>query len=57
MLNKEYEIVFFGHRKIFKEKEIRQRLLDCIEQHILNGAKRFKVGTHGEFDSLALSVC
>lgn len=57
MINNDYEIVFFGHRKIYKENIIRQRLLDCVELHILNGAKRFKVGTHGDFDKLALSVC
>ena len=57
MLNKDYEIVFFGHRQLFNKDKVRQRLLDCVEQHILNGAKRFKIGTHGEFDNLALSVC
>jgi len=57
VINNDYEIVFFGHRKIYKENIIRQRLLDCVELHILNGAKRFKVGTHGDFDKLALSVC
>ncbi len=57
MLMCDYEIVFFGHRKIFNETKVRQRLLDCVEKHILDGAKRFKIGTHGEFDKLALSVC
>lgn len=57
MLMCDYEIVFFGHRKIFNKTKVRQRLLDCVEQHILNGAKKFKVGNHGEFDKLALSVC
>ena len=45
-----------GHRGIFAPT-LPQRLLKAIEGEIKNGCLRFTVGTHGEFDRLALSVC
>lgn len=47
---------FFGHRQIFC-KDIRERLLATIENLILNGANHLIIGTHGDFDTLSLSVC
>ena len=47
---------FIGHRQIFA-KNLPQRLIEAIKAEIDNGCLSFTVGTHGEFDSLALSVC
>lgn len=47
---------FIGHRKVFA-KNISERLLDAIQTEINNGCKAFTMGTHGEFDSLALYAC
>ena len=47
---------FIGHRKIFA-KDIYERLVTAIQTEIENGCKEFTMGTHGEFDQLALSVC
>lgn len=48
-------ITFFGHRKIF-DSNIRTRLKSEIEKHLYEDI-HFIIGTHGEFDGLALSVC
>lgn len=47
-------ICFIGHRKI-GFGPIRDRLESAIEEEIKNGGDCFKVGTHGEFDTMALS--
>jgi uncharacterized phage-like protein YoqJ len=47
---------FIGHRQIFA-KTLPQRLIEAIKAEIDNGCLSFTMGTHGEFDSLALSVC
>lgn len=47
---------FIGHRRIFA-KNIRERLADAIQTEIDNGCRLFTMGTHGEFDSLALNIC
>lgn len=47
---------FIGHRKIFTIN-IREKLAKAIKNEINNGCKSFIMGTHGEFDCLALSVC
>ena len=47
---------FIGHRKIFA-KDIKERLTNAIETEIKNGCSSFIVGTHGEFDGLALNAC
>lgn len=46
---------FIGHRKI-AGKNVKQRLIQTIEKYINIGVNDFIVGTHGEFDNLALSV-
>ena len=48
-------ICFFGHRNLWG-KDIRDRLKKELESH-LNEDVHCKIGTHGDFDSLALSVC
>lgn len=48
-------ICFFGHRNLWG-KDIRERLKKQLESHLDDEVHCF-VGTHGDFDSLALSVC
>ncbi len=47
---------FIGHRKIFT-KGIYERLVNVIRIQIKNGCKVFTMGTHGDFDKLALNAC
>ena len=47
---------FIGHRKVFA-KDISERLVAAIKEEIANGCTSFTMGTHGEFDEIALSVC
>ena len=51
------KICFIGHRNVYKYGEIEKRLYNLIEEKIIDGYKCFTMGTHGEFDKLALSVC
>ena len=44
---------FIGHRKIFA-KDIEERLATAIQTELNNGCTSFIIGTHGEFDRLAL---
>lgn len=49
---------FFGHRDIiFNRSIIIKRLNDCLISLINRGVDRFIIGSHGDFDSLALSEC
>ena len=50
------KVCFIGHRRIF-DRSVREKLKTAIENEIKNGCKFFTMGTHGEFDELALSVC
>lgn len=47
---------FIGHRQIFA-KTLPQRLIDAIKAKITSGCFSFTMGTHGEFDRLALRSC
>ena len=47
---------FIGHRQIFA-KTLPQRLVEAIKTEIENGCFSFTMGTHGEFDGLALLSC
>ena len=51
------KVCFIGHRHIYNYKEIREKLYNIIEEEIKNGCEFFTMGTHGEFDEMALSVC
>lgn len=51
------KVCFIGHRHIYNYKEIRAKLYNIVEEEIKNGCKFFTMGTHGEFDEMALSVC
>ena len=48
-------VCFIGHRDIFEN--IREKLKEAVENEIKNGANFFTMGTHGDFDRIALSVC
>lgn len=50
------KICFIGHRRIDAIR-IRNKLKFEIEREIKLGYKSFCMGTHGDFDKLALSVC
>lgn len=50
------KICFIGHRRI-GFGPIRERLKSAIEKKVKEGCRFFTMGTHGEFDELALSVC
>lgn len=47
---------FIGHRMIDYE-HIRESLKNAIIKEIDNGCRMLFVGTHGDFDKLALSIC
>ena len=49
-------ICFIGHRYI-DYLAAKKRLKEVVEKEIENGYKFFTMGTHGDFDKLALSVC
>lgn len=49
-------VCFIGHRRI-GFGPIRERLKSAIEKKVKEGCRFFTMGTHGEFDELALSVC
>ena len=49
-------VCFIGHRRI-GFGPIRERLKSAIEKKVKEGYRFFIMGTHGEFDELALSVC
>lgn len=47
---------FIGHSRIFAGN-LPERLMSAITAEIQNGCLSFTMGTHGEFDKLALYVC
>lgn len=49
------KIAFIGHRNVWKD--IRNKLYDRVKEYIEEGCMFFTMGTHGEFDRMALSVC
>lgn len=48
--------VFIGHRQIFANT-LSERLTEAITKQIQNGCINFTMGSHGDFDNLALSCC
>ena len=48
-------ITFFGHRRLWG-KDITDRLRKVVESNLAKET-RFLIGTHGDYDRLALSVC
>lgn len=49
-------ICFIGHRKIWGEN-VRDRLKRAVEDEIRGVGEFFTMGTHGDFDRMALGVC
>lgn len=50
------KVAFIGHRNVL-DISLREKLYKVVEKQILDGNYCFIMGTHGEFDKLALSVC
>ncbi len=42
---------------MFLPKGLSERLRDAVEREIKNGCRCFTMGTHGDFDQMALAVC
>ena len=55
-VNMENKVCFIGHRQIF-DRGLEHRLYHEVESQIKKGHKTFTMGTHGDFDRLALGVC
>lgn len=53
----EKTIAFIGHRNVYQTKIVEERLQKVVEQYIADGCSHFFMGTHGEFDQMALRVC
>ena len=51
----EYSVAFIGHRQIF-DRDLESRLYSAVETEIKKSCKTF-MGTHGDFDIMALAVC
>ncbi len=51
------KVCFIGHRDILFNQEIKNRLRFAIQNEIDCGCKHFVVGTHGDFDRMALGAC
>ena len=47
---------FIGHRLVF-QSTLKDQLTTAIERQIQSGCNCFTMGTHGEFDKLALDTC
>ncbi len=54
----ERKVAFIGHRNLWgKSDDVEVKLRKEVEKQIHNGCKFFTMGTHGEFDKIALNVC
>lgn len=56
MTENKKQCCFIGHRQVLA-KDIEDKLTAAIISEIESGCSSFIVGTHGEFDELALKVC
>lgn len=52
----ERKVAFIGHRDCLPS-DIMARVADAVKQQINLGCNNFVMGTHGEFDQVALYVC
>ena len=48
-------IAFFGHRRLYKDKEAKLRFMEVLKQKVPEGYSNFLIGRHGEFDNMILS--
>ena len=54
---KKYTIALFGHRNIPNKQEVRQALYNYLKERIRGDVVRVLIGTHGDFDRIALGIC
>ncbi len=50
-------IAFFGHRTIFYQKDVEEKLFNLLKDKINNGYTKVIMGARGDFDSISLQVC
>lgn len=50
------KVCFIGHRQ-WLPQGLMEKLQTAVEREIANGCRTFTMGTHGDFDALALAVC
>lgn len=53
----ERKTAFIGHRQVCFIEKVKERLQNAIEQCINDDCSHFLMGTHGEFDKMALDAC
>ena len=49
-------IAFFGHRQIFDEQVIKERIEKILKEYVCQKDAKMLIGCHGEFDHLALQT-
>lgn len=49
-------ISFFGHRQILNKEKVKALLLKVLQEIIPQGYSKLLIGTHGDFDNIALST-
>ncbi len=49
-------IAFFGHRQIFNQEVVEERLMKTLQGLMLQGDIKLLIGCHGDFDNIALSM-
>lgn len=50
-------IAFFGHRQIYSEDQLKEKITSLLIEIVPQGFSNILIGSHGEFDRLALSTC
>ena len=50
------KVCFIGHRRIGNSR-LREMIKEAVLREIEAGCRFFTMGTHGDFDAMALSVC
>lgn len=50
-------ISLFGHRNIPNKEEVRQILYNYLQPKLKHNVVKVLIGTHGDFDRIALGVC
>lgn len=53
----ERKTAFIGHRQVCFIEKVKERLQNAIEQCINDGCSHFLMGSHGDFDQMALNAC
>lgn len=50
-------VAFFGHRRTLNKAVVQERLLNTLQEVLPQGCSKLLIGTHGDFDNIALSTC